>query len=406
VEKIRLLVADDATGLRNAIREYVSLEEDIEIVGEAINGEEALKKVERLLPDVVLMDVNMPVINGIEATEKISIEHPEIAVIMMSVISDNEYMKKSMNAGSRDYLQKPFTHLELISAIRTAYNNEQSRKNRMKLVKNNGSDSDIKTPQIVTVFGTKGGVGKTTLAVNLAVQTAKTTGKKVLLLDLDLQFGDVAVYMNIMPKRSISELAQEKNKLNIELVESYLITHQSGVKILPAPIRPEYAEIVNAEFVQDLLTLLRSKYDYIIIDTPPVFHDTLLGALDMSTQIFIIMSMDLPTIKNIKLCMELLKTLHLDSKVKMVLNRASEDFGVTIKDCEEVLDMKIGSQIPSDGKIVVKAANRGIPFVITSPNAKVTEAITDITKLMIYDKGYQKELQKSHGKKTFFGFGK
>lgn len=401
--KIRVLIADDATGLRNAIREYISLEEDIEIVGEAINGEETLKKVERLLPDVVIMDVNMPVISGIEATEKISIEHPEIVVIMMSVISDSEYMKKSMNAGSRDYLQKPFTHSELVSAIRTSFNNEQNRKNRMKLIKDNGKENDIKLPQIVTVFGTKGGVGKTTLAVNLAVQTAKTTGKRVLLVDLDLQFGDVAVYMNIMPKRSISELAQEKNKLDIELVESYLITHTSGVKILPAPIRPEYAEIVNAEFVQDLLTLVRSKYDYIVIDTPPIFHDTLLGALDMSTQIFIIMSMDLPTIKNIKLCMELLKTLHLDSKVKMVLNRASEDFGVTINDAEEVLEMKIGSQIPSDGKTVVKAANRGIPFVISSPNAKVTEAISDITKLMIYDKGYQKELNEKHGRKTFFG---
>ena len=309
MDRIKILIADDATNLRETVREYLAMEDDFEVVGEAINGEEALKKVERLLPDVVLMDVNMPVIGGISATEKISIEYPEVAVIMMSVLSDSEYMKKSMAAGSRDYIQKPFSHSELTESIRRAYQNEKERRARHGL-NTNRKKEEFKTPQIVTVFGTKGGVGKTTVAVNLAIQTAKTTGKKVVILDLDLQFGDVSVYMNILPKRSIAELVQEKNKLDIDLIETYLVNHESGVKILPAPMRPEYAEIVNSEYILDLLTILRTRYDYIIIDTPPVFHDTLLGALDMSNQIFLILSMDLPTIKNIKLCVDLLKSLH------------------------------------------------------------------------------------------------
>ena len=135
----------------------------------------------------------------------------------------------------------------------------------------------------------------------MAAQLTKRTKKKVVLVDLDLQFGDVSVFLNIVPKKTIAELVQERGKLTIDLIESYLIPHISGIKILPAPLRPELAELITPDHILEILAILRRHYDYVIIDTPPFFLDTNLSALDMSSQVLLVMTLDVPTVKNMKL---------------------------------------------------------------------------------------------------------
>lgn len=387
MEKIRVLLVDDISETRDNIRRILNFDKDIAIIGEARDGLEALEKVQALSPDIILMDVNMPKLDGISATERITMEFPGSAVIFISVQGEPEYLRRAMMSGARDYLIKPFSGDDLIDTIKRVYQVENRR-----AVPGKEAHKALFKPQVITVFGTKGGVGKTTIAVNLAVLLAQTK-KKVVVLDLDLQFGDVSVFLNLLPKRTIAELVQEGSQLDIELVESYMIPHITGIKVLPAPGRPEYSELITPSQVEHIITILKSAYDYVVIDTPPLFNETNLSALDYSNQVILALSLDLATIKNVKLSLELLESLHHKGKTKMILNRSSEDMGIKVTNAEETLDFLIAAQVPSDGKLCVTAVNKGIPFVLSEPNAKVSQAIKNIADLIIKDKGYQEDLK-------------
>ena len=392
--KIRILIADDNEDTRLNIRRMLSFDSDLTVVGDARDGIEAVQKSKELQPDVVLMDINMPKLDGLTATEKITLEVPNSAVVVISVQGEQEYLRKAMLSGARDYLVKPFNSDELINTIKGVYRLESRKLNRQE------EQEEPKRCEVVTVFGTKGGVGKTTLAVNLAVLLAKMK-KKVVLIDLDLQFGDVAIFLNLYPRKTIAELVQEGENPDLELIESYLTSHTSGVKILSAPGRPEYAELITPQHVENVINLLKVNYDYIIIDTPSLFNEVNLHALDLSTQVLLILGMDLATIKNVKLSLELLNSLNHGGKIKLVLNRASDDMGITIADAETTLDFYIVAQIPSEGRIAVPALNAGIPFVLSNPLSKASQAMQKIAEIIRKDEGYQDELKAQREKKLF-----
>lgn len=390
MSKISILVVDDIAETRDNIKRLLYFEPDMNVIGEAENGEVALRLSEKLLPDIVLMDINMPVLDGISATQQIAMSVPGAGIIIMSVQGEQEYLKKAMMAGAREYMIKPFSSDELAQTIRRVYDFEKKR--NLQLVSNEKPGRVNKEPKIVTIFSTKGGVGKTTIATNLAVCLARETGGKVALVDLDLQFGDVAVMLNVVPKRTITELIQEIGNLDADILETFLVTHQSGIKILPAPTRPEYAELITASHVEKILTLLRTNYDYIIVDTPAVFHETNLTALDLCDQILLIMALELPTIKNVKLSMEVLESLHHKGKLKLILNRSANDLGIKFTDVERSLGFLMASHIPSDGRVVVGSVNKGVPFILSDSNTKVSQAIRELAKLVIEDSGRQEDL--------------
>ncbi|MFZ5639945.1 MAG: response regulator [Bacillota bacterium] len=382
---VKILIADDIAETRENIKRLLYFEEDMQIVGEAADGEEAFKLAEKLQPDVILMDINMPVLDGISATEQISVRFPKISIIIMSVQGEQEYLKKAMVAGAREYMVKPFSSDELTGTIKRVYELEQKRRRQIGEVA--GAGDRKKEPQVITVFSTKGGVGKTTIVTNLAVSLLQESKQKVVIVDLDLQFGDVAVMLNVVPKRTITELIQDIGQMDAELMEKYLVTHASGVKVLPCPTRPEYAELITGGHVEKIIEILKQSYDFVLIDTPPFFHETTLTALDQSNQILVVVELDLPTIKNVKLSLEVLETLHQKGKVKMVLNRSSSDIGIKCEDMEESLGLKVVSHIPSDGRVAVAAVNKGTPFVISEPHSRIAESIRELAHLVIYDEG-------------------
>lgn len=395
-EKIRILIVDDNEDTRLNIRRMLSFAQNFEVVGEARDGVEAVEKSSELQPDIVLMDINMPVMDGLTATEKIAFGIPNCAVIVISVQGEQEYLQRAMMAGARSYLVKPFKSDEMIQVINTVYDM------KCKAIKREEEIEEKQQCEVITVFGTKGGIGKTTIAVNLAAVLAKKK-KKVVLLDLDLQFGDVTIFLNLYPRRTISELVQEGSGIDMELLESNLADHYSGVKILPAPSRPEYAELVTPAYVEEIIKMLKVEYDYIIVDTPPFFNEVNLSVFDLSTQILLVLGMDLATIKNSKLSLELLTSLNHREKLKLVLNRASDDMGITIADVEATLDFKVMIQIPSEGRIVVPALNEGNPFVLSNPLCKASQAMHKLADLVINNKKEKDGDKTGNSKKRFSG---
>ena len=370
LEKIRVLIVDDVPETCQNIRCLLNFEPRVEVIGEARNGEEAVTKAEALRPDIVLMDINMPILDGIAATEAISCGIAGCAIIIMSVQGEQEYLRQAMVAGAREYIVKPFTSDELISSIYRVYDLEQRRQ-----VKLQGELQDTPGGEVITVFSTKGGVGKSTIAVNLGVSLSQEFGFSVAIVDLDLQFGDVAVLLNLIPRQTISDLAAEMNHLDEELLESYLVRHGSGVRVLAAPSRPEYAELVSAELVEKVIKILQDCYDYVIIDTPGLFTDSSMVALDYSQQILLILSLDLPTLKNNKLGLEALNSLNHKDKIKVVLNRSTLELGIGPEDVEMSLGVSLTAQLPSDGRVVVGAVNKGKPFVLSHPQSRVAESL-------------------------------
>jgi pilus assembly protein CpaE len=388
--KIRLVIVDDSEQTRDNIGAIMGFEKDIEIVGEAGNGEEAIAVVKDKRPNIVLMDINMPVMDGIKATEALTEEGVEASIIIMSIQGEGEYIKKAMSAGARDYIVKPFGVNELVNTVRHVYDLDKSKKQK------SGGASTIKIDsKIISIFSTKGGVGKTTIATNLAVSLSSLTGKKVVLLDFDLQFGDVAICLNLYVKNSVTEIV--KDFTNIEqdpdLLDEYLLAHYSGIKVLAAPIRPENAEYVTADHIKNIIEYLKGRYDYIIIDTSQGFNDNVITALDMSNIIMYISALDLPSIKNTKNGLEVMKSLNYpNEKVKVVINKSNESYGIKHSDFESALGVDVWEMIPYDIAAVTLSVNNGHPLVSHRRASAVSKKIYKLANGIIGDAQVKKKL--------------
>ena len=386
-DKIRVLIVDDVADTRENVRKLLQFEADVDVVGAARSGKEGIQLSQELDPDVILMDINMPDIDGISATESIRQKSPHIQVVILSVQGDQNYMRRAMLVGARDFLTKPPMGDELISAVRRA--GEMARLERSKNaqariapVAPNGaigasvSALGLAQGKIVTVYSPKGGTGCTTLAVNLAL-ALHNEDTRVVLVDANLQFGDVAVFVNEQGKNTIIDLAPRVDELDPDIVEEIMIKHEpSGIHILAAPQRPEMAEKVSADQFGKVLNYLRRMYAYVVVDTAPILTDITLSAIDASDTIVLITTQDIPAIKNARLFLDLLQTMGIDrERIVFTMNRFDKRIAITPERVGENLKQEIKAVVPLDERVVIPAVNRGVPFMLDNKSQPVARGV-------------------------------
>ena len=375
-DRIKVLIVDDIPETRDHLSKLLGFEADVEVVGAAAGGLEAIKMATELTPDVVLMDINMPGMDGITATEQLASEVPTAAVVMMSVQGEADYLRRSMLAGAREFLVKPFSSDELTASIRQVYGREREKMSRMVVpaAAAAAASSADEPASVVAVFSPKGGVGRTTIAVNLAVAAA-SLGRKVALVDASFQFGDVGVLLNLNPRnKSIGDLANELQTGEAESLDTFMITHSSGVRVLLAPPSPEQAELIGPMAVKKVLQRLRQDHELIVVDCPSSFNEPTLAVLDESDMILTVLSLEITSVKNMRLFLEVSEQLgYANEKIRLVLNRADSTLGIRVADVEHSIGRKVDHTIVSDGRSVVYALNRGVPFFLSNREAQVSQ---------------------------------
>jgi len=397
-DQIRVLIVDDILETRDHLSKLLGFETDIDVVGTAASGQEALTTAASLTPDVVLMDINMPDMDGIAATERLAAEVPTAAVVMMSVQGEADYLRRSMLAGAREFLVKPFSSDELTSSIRQVYTRERQKLSRITvqpaaaLVPAGGESAgsaagreDREPGRVVAVFGPKGGVGRTTLAVNLAVAAATELGQQTCLVDGSFQFGDVGVLLNLNPKnKSIADLIPELETGDPESLGTFVINHSAGIRVLLAPPTPEMAELITPAGAKAIVEALRQYNDLVVIDCMSSFNDTTLAMLDQADVVLTMLSLEITSIKNIRLFLEVAEQLGYESgKIRLVLNRADSSLGIRVADVEHSIGRRVDHTIVSDGRSVVYALNRGVPFFLSNREAQVSQDILRLAQAVV-----------------------
>lgn len=353
LNKIKILIADDIEETRSLLKQVLTLDnEHFDIVGEASNGAEAVSLCGKLKPDIILMDVNMPIKNGLEATEEITNLYPQTSVIIMSVQSETEYLKTAMVAGAKGYVLKPINHEEISELIQKTYDKYKDIRPQKQEKKREG--------KLISFYSFKGGVGKSILALNSSVILSNKLKKKVLLIDMDLHFGDISLLTNKHLEKTILDLIDDDAMDSYESVSNYFYNYSDNLDILFAPLSPEGAEYVSRSSIESIIELVRDEYDYIVFDTGVNFNEHTLFALDIADTIYFVSSMEMTSIKNSKLGLGVMKSLNYDDdKVKIIINIASEKFGISKRDIEKVFDRPIETYIAEESKYIRLSVNRG-----------------------------------------------
>jgi pilus assembly protein CpaE len=399
-DRIRVMIVDDIVETREQLRKLLSFDSDVEVVAMVSTGEEAITAVATANPDVVLMDVNLPGIDGIAATSKIIEVKPTVQVIMLSVQGEKDYLRRAMMAGARDYLTKPPGADELMDAIHRAHKLKQ-KLGTGPLGSLPGRAADQSSEQrsagglqakVITVYSPKGGTGCTTLAVNLAIALQGLLGqeRRVCLIDGNLQFGDVSIFMKLQSSLTIVELASHAHDLDPGLLDTVLVTHESGLRVLVAPPTPEDADVLREEGEEEnvantrftaILEFMRPLFDYIIIDTAHQVDHMLLAAMDISDLLLVVTRPVIPEIRGARMFVELLHKLSYDlKKVGLVINCVdNKRMGIQAEAIEKAM-MPALVHLPLDERTALRAANLGEPVMPRSSRTPLGQGLATLAE--------------------------
>jgi len=348
------------------------------VTGEAGYGIEAVTVAQEKLPDVFLVSVEEPVARALQTIESLADAVPGAPAIVYSTMADAASVRRAMLSGARDYLIKPVKPEELVRSIHGVL--EQEERKRMRQAGQTMETAAHGT--IITVFGAKGGIGKTTIATNLATALVRTTGSTVVLVDMDTRFGDVAIMMDVPVEQSIADVARHLDEMDRDKVRDYLVRHHSGAFVLPAPLHPSEWRNLTPQHIEKILQLLAQSHDYVIIDTPGTFNEIIATTLEQASLILLVTSMDIASIKDTALALEMLRAASVsEDKVKLMINHCTSANSLREDDIQRVLEYEVFWRIPHD-LAVTSSTQLGQPIVLTRPYARVSRSLFDLASVL------------------------
>jgi pilus assembly protein CpaE len=385
-DKVRVFMTGDCEGLAE-LRQALGRHPEVDFVGSSTSISEAAGALRGGHLGVVLHGTRFSTFPQAEIAA--IREHTRASVILLASGEASALLDEALEAEVADVLLLPQMTENLVFAIRKA-----SRSG------GRAPGQPGRRGRIVTVFSPKGGTGKTVISTNAAAAVAKYEGKKALLLDLDLQFGDAAIMLGIEPEKTIYDLVVAPGELDTEKLAGYVTRHGSNLDVLPAPLRPEDAELVTETKLGKLLEVARESYDVIVVDTSPFFHGPMLATLDRTDELLLVCSLDVPTLKNVRLALQTLELLSFPpDRIRLVLNRANSKVGMKPGEVEGALEVKVRFSVPSDRSVPI-AVNRGNPAVLADARADFSRSLREMAKAIV-----PAEVAAGKGSRRWFGKG-
>ena len=394
----RVIVIDQDQVARSEVQKMLALS-GFAVLGEAGYGIEAVSLAKEAEPDVIVIAVEEPVVRALQTVEAVADLLPQSPIVAYSSIKDPASIRKAMLAGVADYLVTPVREEDLINSIHGVLAQEERKRARIA----GETDEPVACGTVLTVFGAKGGIGKTTISTNLATAIVQKTGQSVALVDLDTRFGDVAILMDIPVERSIADLALPEEEINREMLQDCLYTHNTGVTILPAPVRPTDWRNVHAGHIERVVTLLAQTYEYVILDTPGTFNDIVARALELATLVLLVATVDMASLKDTLLAIDMLRSWNFpQEKVKLVINSTNQDTNVQPQEVKRMLGRDVFWSIPYDRNIST-STQLGMPVVVAKPTTKAAESLVELAFVLSGVKQQAAPAQQQKQAKGLFG---
>ena len=379
-EPIRIFISGSCAGLAE-VRQALSSHSAIKVVGTAVDAPSAGDRLREEQVDVLLHGSSRGDRLPTQDIHTLQSASPAPIVIVTSGCTP-EFLQEALAHGVQDVAILPQLTESLVFTLRRAHvlNNNAPRPQRP------GADGRALRDgegRVITVFSPKGGVGKSTLSVGLAGAYCGPLKRSTLLIDLDLQFGDVGIMMGIDPTQTIVDLVTTTGELDPDKLSGYVVHHNSGLDVLAAPLRPEDAELVTEDRIGQLIDVAKAAYDIVVLDTPPHFDATTLAALDRSDRLVLMTTMDIPTVKNAKLALQTLNLLQYPrERIALVVNRPLPRADLRESDISRTLDMPLTTVIPGD-KEIGAAVNRGVPITVSAPRSPAAKAMRELAELLL-----------------------
>ncbi len=378
-----LILSQSGEG-RTRLRRALSLSNGLEVADTVEPGPQGVASARRLQPDVIIVDSGWGEKADLDFIRSLASAVPTSLIMLVAPDEDMEYVQDALLGGARGFVTRSSAESQLVGAVGRVLQLETTKRLQQAEAGKREVTPGSREGKVVSVLSAKGGVGCTVIAVNLAVALRRETGQPVSLFDSNLRFGNAAVLLNLWPRVTLGDLARYEDDLSTQLVEEVMLTHSSGVRVLLPPLTLEAAEEITPRLVTKILEILKGGYEFVVVDSGAYLDAVALAILDSSFRTVLVTTPEVPALHNLRRMLQVTEDLgYPRDRLVIVGNRFSATWGIKPADIAESLGSPISVTLPSDGRLVTQAANRGIPFVLDAPDSGASRGIYKLAELLM-----------------------